>query len=64
MLPGGTPVHGRFDCQTFGLHWNQDLDVGGIVVGDKVELTAHVEMIRTAETARTPAPEPPAAGAR
>jgi len=64
VLPGRYVVHGRFDRQAFGLHWNQDLDVGGIVVGDNVELTAHVEVIRTAEAVRTPAPEPPTAGAR
>jgi len=41
-------VHGRVDRQAFGLHWNQDLDVGGVVVGDKVEIDARVEMVRTA----------------
>jgi polyisoprenoid-binding protein YceI len=56
-------VHGRFDRQAFGLHWNQDLDVGGIVVGDNVELTARVEMIRMAELMR-PAAEPASAAAR
>jgi polyisoprenoid-binding protein YceI len=32
------------DRQSFGLHWNQDLDIGGIVVGDKIDLRARVEM--------------------
>jgi polyisoprenoid-binding protein YceI len=32
--------------QAFGLHWNQDLDVGGVVVGDRVELRAKVEMVQ------------------
>jgi polyisoprenoid-binding protein YceI len=50
-------VHGHFDRQAFGLHWNQDLDIGGFVVGDNVELTAHVELIRTPETDRASAPE-------
>lgn len=54
-------VRGKFNRQAFGLHWNQDLDVGGIVVGDNVELTAHVEMIPTAGAVlagdqRSPAP--------
>ena len=57
-------AHGMFDRQAFGLHWNQDLDIGGVVVGDRVELMAHVQMIRTAETARRPAPEPATASAR
>ncbi len=35
------------DRQSFGLHWNQDLDVGGIVVGDEVEILAKVEVVRT-----------------
>lgn len=41
-------VRGRIDRQAFGLHWNQDLDVGGIVVGDKVEIDARVELVRAA----------------
>jgi polyisoprenoid-binding protein YceI len=57
-------ARGKFDRQAFGLHWNQDLDVGGFVVGDTVELTAHIEMVRTAEIVRTPDPEPTAARAR
>lgn len=44
-------VHGQVDRQAFGLHWNQDLDVGGIVVGDKVELTGRVEMVCTGRVA-------------
>jgi len=43
-------VHGTIDRQAFGLRWNQDLDVGGVVVGDRVELAARVEMVRTAES--------------
>jgi hypothetical protein len=31
-------VRGRLDRQLFGLHWNQDLDVGGVVVGDEIEI--------------------------
>ncbi len=39
-------ARGSIDRQVFGLHWNQDLDVGGVVVGDRVELRAHVTAIR------------------
>ena len=39
-------ARGVIDRQSFGLHWNQDLDVGGIVVGDEVEISAKVEVIR------------------
>jgi polyisoprenoid-binding protein YceI len=35
------------DRQSFGLHWNQDLDVGGVVVGDEVEIAAEVELVRS-----------------
>ena len=31
-------LRGKLDRQSFGLHWNQDLDVGGVVVGDKIDL--------------------------
>jgi polyisoprenoid-binding protein YceI len=30
------------DRQDFGLHWNQDLDRGGVIVGDKVEVAIRV----------------------
>jgi polyisoprenoid-binding protein YceI len=43
-------AHGEIDRQAFGLHWNQDLDVGGVVVGDTVELEARIEMVRTADS--------------
>ena len=33
------------DRQSFGLHWNQDLDVGGIVVGDEIEIVARIEAV-------------------
>ena len=35
---------GTINRQEFGLHWNQDLDTGGIVLGDKVEVTLRVEV--------------------
>jgi polyisoprenoid-binding protein YceI len=52
-------VRGRIDRQAFGLHWNQDLDVGGIVVGDKVDIDARVELVRQeADVGVTPWREP------
>jgi len=39
-------LEGRFDRRDFGLRWNQDLDVGGVVVGDQVQIEAHVEVVR------------------
>ena len=37
-----TTCAGSSIAKTFGLHWNQDLDVGGFVVGDNVELTVRL----------------------
>ena len=34
--------------QSFGLHWDQDLDVRGVVVGDSVEIRASVEAVYSA----------------
>ena len=45
-------AHGRYtvrasiDRQSYSLHWNQDLDIGGVVVGDQIEIMANVEMIK------------------
>ena len=39
-------VRGKVDRQHFGLHWNQDLDVGGVVVGDEIEMSAEVNVVR------------------
>jgi len=44
-------VRGSINRQAFGLHWNQDLDTGGTVVGDEVELEADVELVRAKEDA-------------
>jgi polyisoprenoid-binding protein YceI len=40
-------AHASFDRQHFRLHWNQDLDRGGVVLGDKVEVTIALEASRT-----------------
>jgi polyisoprenoid-binding protein YceI len=39
-------VRTRFDRRKFGLRWNQDLDVGGVVVGDEIEIVAQIEAVR------------------
>jgi polyisoprenoid-binding protein YceI len=46
--PDGTTyqVRGRLDRQSFGLHWNQDLDVGGVVVSDEIAVTAELVLVR------------------
>jgi polyisoprenoid-binding protein YceI len=39
-------VRAAVDRQSFGLHWNQDLDVGGVVVGDEVAITGEIELVK------------------
>ena len=39
-------VVSRLDRRRFGLRWNLDPDIGGVVVGDEIELVATVEAIR------------------
>lgn len=39
-------VTSRVDRRRFGLRWNLDLDVGGVVVGDEVEVVADVQAVR------------------
>ncbi|MES1157605.1 MAG: YceI family protein, partial [Haliangium ochraceum] len=48
-----TPATARatLNRQSFGLHWNQDLDVGGIVVGDEIDIRATVDLVRIDEPA-------------
>ena len=63
QMRAGYDMHGSIDRQAFGLHWNQDLDFGGVVVGDRVELTASIEVVRAPEAARAAGPDTAAAGA-
>ncbi len=49
--PGGTFRRGltattKINRKDFGLTWNRVLDAGGMVVGDEVEISVEVEMIR------------------
>jgi polyisoprenoid-binding protein YceI len=49
-------ARGIVDRQSFGLHWNQDLDVGGVVVGDEVEIAAKLEVVNREGDIRTEGP--------
>lgn len=42
--------HATFNRQHFGLHWNQDLDTGGVVLGDKVEVTIALQAVQVVST--------------
>jgi len=39
-------VKGRIDRQQFGLHWRENLDRGGLLVGDEIDMVGHIEAIR------------------
>lgn len=41
-------ARGSLDRKTFGLNWNQVLEAGGFLVGDKVELSLDVQAVRVA----------------
>lgn len=41
-------ARGSIDRKEFGLGWNQVLEAGGFLVGDKVELTLDVQAVRAA----------------
>ena len=63
--PDGRPrttftARALIDRQSFGLHWNQDLDVGGVVVGDEVELEASVDAVASEDTGIGTEPNAPA----
>jgi polyisoprenoid-binding protein YceI len=54
--PYGVPAGGqknvyrlraKLDRQSFGLHWNQDLDFGGVVVGDEIRIAAELVLVHT-----------------
>ncbi len=36
------------DRKDFGLHWNQVLEAGGLLVGDRVEIEIELELVRAA----------------
>jgi polyisoprenoid-binding protein YceI len=46
-------VQATIDRQAFGLHWNQDLDAGGLVVGDRIEIQARVRAKRVPNDSAT-----------
>ena len=44
-------AHATVDRQEFGLRWNQDLDRGGVIAGDKVDLQIRIEARKAAKRA-------------
>lgn len=43
----GFSTHTSLDRKDFGLTWNQMLEAGGILVGDKVEIDIEVEAVKS-----------------
>ena len=41
-----------FDRKDFGLHWNQVLEAGGVLVSDRVDIELDVQLLPVAVTAR------------
>jgi polyisoprenoid-binding protein YceI len=42
----GTSARTRIDRKDFGLHWNAALETGGVVVGNQVNITLEIELIK------------------
>jgi len=51
LMRRGLSASTRIDRRDFGLVFNMPLDGGGVVVGDKIEITLDVEMTRSASEA-------------
>ena len=47
----GFSARTTIDRRDFGLVWNQALETGGVVVGEKVEISVEVEAVKRVETA-------------
>jgi polyisoprenoid-binding protein YceI len=44
----GASARTRIDRRDFGLHWNAALETGGVVVGNQVNITLEIELIKEA----------------
>jgi polyisoprenoid-binding protein YceI len=54
-LRAGFSARTRIDRRDFGLTWNQVLEAGGLLVGEKVDIELEVEAVRPVQKAATPA---------
>ena len=46
----GFSARGSLDRKDYGLTWNQALETGGLVVGDRIEIEIEVEAVKQAQT--------------
>jgi len=51
----GFSARTKIDRRDFGLTWNQALEAGGLLVGEKVDIELEVEAVRPLQKADTPA---------
>jgi polyisoprenoid-binding protein YceI len=47
----GFNASGKINRSDFGLHWNQALETGGMVVSDEVKMSVDVELVKQAPVA-------------
>ncbi|HEY9792268.1 MAG TPA: YceI family protein [Candidatus Obscuribacterales bacterium] len=47
----GTEAHTTVNRTDYGISWNKTLDQGGVMVGDPVDITLDVELVKDKETA-------------
>jgi polyisoprenoid-binding protein YceI len=45
-LRRGLTATGKINRKDFGMTWNRALDTGGMVIGDEVEISVEIEMVR------------------
>src|SRR4029077_12154546 len=45
----GLTVNGHLDPNDYGVDWNQELDSGGNMLGDRVDFTASISAVKAAE---------------
>jgi polyisoprenoid-binding protein YceI len=49
----GASATTKISRRDFGLTWNKNLDTGGVVIGDDVNITLEIEMVRKAAAQKT-----------
>lgn len=45
----GFKVTGRVNRKDWGITWNVPLDMGGVAVGNEIEITAHIQLLQVKE---------------
>ena len=46
QLTAGFEAHTEINRKDFGLTWNQALETGGVMVGEEVEISIHLELVK------------------